>query len=522
MAPRATLTGAYRGSFYARDVGTADERLVEGRDDWAAWSAAGLEGEHLHYWEALTEAELDQRFGYLKSCGWHLLHISQHWAHWEKLDVGGRISPHGAEQLARYLRVAARHDLSVVQALSHYPYGITEMFDGFGDDAGDVSWPIGTAPVSRYVEHGFVDSDWNNPDSSFTELWHRYLADYAQLFSDETAIFAMTCSGEGDILSNPARVNATYRFMREADPNHLFFVEAVMFFDKLPEDHLEPFDARPGGGRTYLIGEAIHPEIDLGIEFKLFQLGGMYMAEGSWATPKRYALLHHELGDSLGCADTWTGTQRYRLRIRDSVYLGLVHRLPIIMMWDEHSVEEERTVFDQVRRQVDWDVEWRVSPAIRIDESNVAGDGRKNLARFEEFFARQAIPYRLVTNDDDVIGDAREPFVEPDVDPSASPIQVSGGWSASYTWSVDGSTLIAYVINSTEHIEHAQPLAGRWHRAPREIDLRLQVRHLPDRPLVVRVFDLETQSEVATRSVRGEFDVSFDSTHHDYLVLVRP
>ncbi len=84
--------------------------------------------------------------------------------------------------------MAARHGLALLQALSHYPYG--SKF---------------TPVLRQYLEAGYQDSDWTNPDSPFTALFHQYLKDYAALFRDETALFAMSTSGEGDIATNPAR-----------------------------------------------------------------------------------------------------------------------------------------------------------------------------------------------------------------------------------------------------------------------------------------------------------------------------
>jgi hypothetical protein len=107
------LSGSYQGNFFVREAGGPDESLVQGQDAWDRWDRSKPPGEHLHYWEALTADEMDKRFAYLESCGWDILHVCQHWGIWERLDAGGRIAPHGAEQIALYLRTAGRHGLAV-------------------------------------------------------------------------------------------------------------------------------------------------------------------------------------------------------------------------------------------------------------------------------------------------------------------------------------------------------------------------------------------------------------------------
>lgn len=73
------LSGSYQGNVFACNVGLPNESLIQGQKDWDRWDRSQSPGEHLFYWEALTSAEMDERFGYLASCGWDLLHVCQHW-----------------------------------------------------------------------------------------------------------------------------------------------------------------------------------------------------------------------------------------------------------------------------------------------------------------------------------------------------------------------------------------------------------------------------------------------------------
>jgi hypothetical protein len=79
------------------------------------------------------------------------------------------------------------------------------------------------------------------------------------------------------------------------------------------------------------------------------------MAEGSWATMPRYNRFHYEVNrDFRGSPHCWTGTERYRIRLRDTFWLGLVHLLPVMNTWDEAIAEEEHLLLRHIRGQVDW------------------------------------------------------------------------------------------------------------------------------------------------------------------------
>jgi hypothetical protein len=516
------LSGSYQASFYFRDAGLPSEKLVQGQKEWDAWDRGRSGGEHMHYWEALTEAELDRRFRYLRQQGWDLLHLCQHWGVWERLDAGGRIAPHGAEQLALYLRVAARHGLAAIQALTHYPYCIPTP-------GGKTN---GTMPYHRYIEAGFRNEHWFRPGSRFDELFHAYLKDFTTLFGDETALFAMTASGEGDWLNGLDRSRDVFRVVRSHDRNHLFLAEPVHRMRKLPEELCRGWDQDMLAGRTYWIGEAVHPEFDLGIEFKFMQLGRLFMGEGCWPAPPRYTKFHHQvLHSDRGCPESWTGTRRYRTRIRDTFYLGLVHRIPILLTWDEQIAEDEHAILRQVRERIDWTQKF-LEPeiALHVDATNLMGPGRVNLGKYEEFFAAAPASCRLVLAPSDQAGaahliDARQPFRPPSLPDrlrEGLPLALSSGYCASYLWSADRKTLLAYVYNTTGHTEARQWLAGVFHRMPKPAAARVTVRNLPRTSLRCTVYDLETKTVCHEDLVRESMTFHGGVTDHDYLLLIAP
>lgn len=510
--PTGPLSGSFQGLAYARQVGQPDESLVQGQAAFDAWDRAQPPGEHWHYWEALTERELDERFGFLRVNGWHLLHLCQHWGLWKKLDAGGRIGPHGAEQVALYYRVAARHGLSVIQALSHYPYG------------GDY-----TPPYRRYLEAGFQPDDWRDIERPFTERFHGYLGDYITLFREETAVAFLTASGEGDRTAGPARVNATIRFLQERDPHHLFLSEPIGRMDRLPHEHCAGWEQPLFGSRLYWIGETFEPEVDLGIEFKLMRMGPVFMAEGSWPCPHLYA-------EFTGKPRTWCGTEEYRLRVRDSLYLGLVHRIPILLTWEEQLTEDEHRLLDLIRRQVDWSQTFMEAPvALRVDETCVR-KRRAVLHQYEDVFSALPLTTRYLSPDEPVpegtsfVIDAREAFVPPAFATDGAPIpdsvrhgmplRIAPGFRASYTWSQDRRTLLAYVYNCTAHLECEYVLGGRFHRLPRPARLHIALQHLPEMRLRARIYDLAAKTLVCEETFSGELRFDGGWTAADFFVLV--
>lgn len=526
------LSGSYQGMVFVRDVGTLGETLVHGQAAWDVWDRTTPPGEHWHYWEALTEAEMEERFAYLEACGWDLLHLCQGWGVWEKLDAGGHLAPHGAEQLALLLRVASKHGLALLQALSHYPYG--QKY---------------TPVLRQYLEAGFQDTDWTHPDpsTSFTAMFHQYLREFARQFRHETALFALSTSGEGDIAAGPARVNDTYHIMRQNMPDTLFLAEPIHRLSDLPDAHrrqwyvtgwLDSFaegcrtdvawEPQLAGSRMYWIGESLHSDIDLAIEFKFLQLGDYFMGEGSWPCPHLYSRF-------MGHADTWAGTDRYRRRVRDSLYLGMVHRCPILLTWDEQYTEDERKLLRYVRECIDWSQPFlHAQVAIRVDALNAGGvpqgaAGRGVLGQYEDYLSALPLMTCYLRPDEPAppnvtVFDARQPYQAPTLPAAvldAAPLCLSPGYRASYLWSADHRTLLAYLYNSTSHtyLEDRADLSGNWHRTPQPAACEMILRNMPA-GLTCRVFSLEAKCPIHSQTIAGETNIALAAGTDDYLLLV--
>ena len=531
--PLGPLSGSYQGTFFFKHAGEPGERMIQGQPAWDAWDRSAPDSEHMHFWESLSEDELDQRFRFLAESGFDMTALHSHWGDWERLDAGGRIAPHGAEQLARYLRVASRHGLRHVQALASGPYGTTSQRPDYG----------GTLPYSVYLDAGFQTAQFMTPGTaSFDDLYHRYLDDVATLFADETAIFAFTSAGEGDHYVGPARTNDTERRIRAQDRNHAFLAETVLIMKKLPREHSKGFEQDRFGSRTYFIGTHHVPESDLGVHFKFLSMDGLYLAEGSWPPMPEYVRFQTEvLKNDKASPRCWTGTEHFRRRLRDTLWLGMVHLLPIINTWDEEFTEDEHRLFREVRALIDWRLSFAASRVvIWVDDQAADVDQARygDLVRIETALARLGITSRFIARTDPRPGDADwviDPALPlpdlryrsqggaiPDVVRTALPLETSAGYSSSHVRSADGHTCLAYLYNTTRHEREYYWLGGNRHRSPVAVPLTVELRAAKSAAGHFRLYDLDTRQLIDAGSLRGAKPVELGATSHDYVVLITP
>jgi hypothetical protein len=431
--PLGPVTGSYRGQFVFRGVGTPQESLLHGQGQWQAAIADKQKPDYgFHWWESLTERELDADYAYLRQCGWSLLHLCSAWLWWERLDCGGRLAPFGAEQLAKVCKAADRHGLYLHLAVSHYPLGMR------------------TPPYAQYLEAGYQRSDYSNPKSKFFRMFTDYLAQLGAVFRDETTLSSFTPAGEGDPPCGKDFVNMVYNGIHAHDGNHLVFAEPhhqitqdVNYYRKAG------WKALVGGMRTYYI-DRLPPEA-IGAQFKLAAMGHIFMGEGCF---------YGFLGGVHQYMNVQMPIDSYRLRVRETIYVGLVARNPVLLTWEERIVEDERIVFEQVRRAVDWSKPFETPRvAIRVDAKLMPVAGRQPLFRYEKALSsfplecqyvweyQPAPPGTLATID------ARKGFVEPsfvseggtlpDALRATMPLALPAGWVANYAWSQDHQTLLA-------------------------------------------------------------------------------
>ena len=143
-----------------------------------------------------------------------------------------------------------------------------------------------------------------------------------------------------------------------------------------------------GGMQTYHI-EWLKPQPpeSVGVEFKLAAMGDIFMGEGCF---------YGFLGGNHQYMNREMPIVSYRRRVRETIYTGLSHRNPILLTWEERIVEDERIVFEQIRRAVDWSTPFQRPPlAIRVDGKLMPVAGRQPLFRYEDALSR--IPSRPAT-----------------------------------------------------------------------------------------------------------------------------
>jgi hypothetical protein len=209
-----------------------------------------------------------------------------------------------------------------------------------------------------------------------------------------------------------------------------------------------------GGMRTYHI-EWLKPQPpeSVGVQFKLAAMGDIFMGEGCF---------YGFLGGNHQYMNPEMPIDNYRRRVRETIYTGLAHRNPILLTWEERIVEDERIVFEQIRKAVDWSTPFQTPPlAIRVDDKLMPVAGRQQLFRYEDALSRIPLEARYVWEDEPVPAgtvatlDARQPFVRPafvsdggtlpDELKSRLPLIIPPGWAANYSWSEDRRTLLAFL-----------------------------------------------------------------------------
>ncbi len=414
--PLGPIAGSHRTQVMFKSIGTPRESLLFGQAEWeAALAADGAPDYGFHWWESFTEGELDADFAYLARCGWSALHQSQGWMWWERLDCGGRIAPYGAEQLALLLAAARRNQVRVYFSLSLYPYG------------------EGTPTWAQYYEAGYQKSDYSKPDSKFYQMFADYIKHFATIFRDETALFALNATGESDFLASVGKpfVNHVYDLLQAHDGNHLVICEPFLWLDKDP-NYYRKTGWKPvlGGMRTYRIEWTMPTAVEpIAVLFKLAALGDLFMAEGlSWLHIDPVTKRWRGPSQKWGTLEDPVAMTHYRERIRETFYTGLAYRTAALVSWDERVTEDERIIFEQVRRAVDWSKPFQTPRlAIRLGPGQVPLRGRSKLHAYEKALSSLPLECTYVWQDDPVPPgtlftiDARQVPVEPAFVSASSP-----------------------------------------------------------------------------------------------------
>ncbi len=507
--PLGPITGSYRGQAVFKGIGTSEECLLHGEDQWRDAIADRQRPDHgFHFWESLTPRELDEDYAYLSRCGWRMVHLCSGWLWWPRFDAVGRLSPFYAEQLDAVMRAAGRHGLFVHLAVSHYPLGLK------------------SPPYAQYLEAGYQQSDYSNPRSKFFRMFTDYLAQLAEVFRDDTVLSSYTAAGEGDPACGMPFVNMVYDGLTRYDGNHPVLAEPHHQITQRPDFYREAgWKSVLGGMRTYHI-EWLKPQppASVGVQFKLAAMGDIFMGEGCF---------YGFLGGNHQYLNPEMPIDSYRRHVRETMYTGLAHRNPILLTWEERIVEDERVVFEQIRRAVDWSQRFQTPPlAIRVNKSLMPVSGRQPLFQYEEALSRIPVEVCYVWEDDPVsVGtvatiDARRPFVAPafvsdggmlpDELKTRLPLVLPAGWTANYSWSEDRCTLLAF-LRKLDEADLAQA-----ERPPSASGFAFQLRNFPDQELSFRIFDLAAKKAVVEGRFQRQLKRSVPEEGRHFFLLVRP
>lgn len=487
------LTGSYRGELPFRWVNTPQERLLHGEKDWYEAIADPEHPQHgYHFWESLTPREVEQDFAYLSGCGWNIVHLCSGWRWWARFDAGGFLSPLYAERLALVARTARQYGMWLHLALSHYPLG----------------W--GDPPYAQYLEGGYQRDDYHHPGSSFYQMFGNYVRQFALVFRDETGISSFTASGEGDFACGKTFVNFVHDLLRQYDPNHLVLCEPHHEVIKHPNYYVhEGWKPLLGGVRSYFVDH--RPPEAIGVEYRIAAMGHLFMAEGCF---------YGYLGGNLHMGPEMP-IRAYRRRVRETMYTGFALRTPLLWTWEERVVEDERRVMAEIRQLVDWSKPFRTPPlAIRVSAELMPADRREPLYRMEDLLSQVPISSIYLWEDEpapsgvQAVWDARQPAEETQmrilVEEWANlladelPLQLEPGWACTYSWSEDGTTLLAFLrAKDSNHPARA----------------RLRLRHLPSVSLLCRLYDLERGQMVEEVRIQRKAEVELGESPHFFLLI---
>ena len=480
-----------------------------------------------HWYESLTEPEYEQKFAFLERCGWTTAYFFSGWSSWERLDMAGKLAPHGTELWAMILRCARRHNINVLFSLTHYSYYQRDMSG------------IACEPWAQLTEAGFTEwkegkqnQAWRDPNTALSRCVNAYFKRFTKIFNESTQLYGYTPNAEFERAIGVPRYNQMADTLRAGSPRHLLVVENYSIPGHVVHYTTAGWKSDTGGIDAYYMGQHAPADQEAGLYYKALRAAGMYVGEGCWP---RYCI-----PDKRG----WYGTRRYRVRVRDLVYIGLVGRCPIIHTWDEVTSEDERIVFEQVRRAVDWSQPFRPPPITLRAGPNTLTPKAGNPAyasavKYAAALARLPLDYAVrwrknpapkgTLKEIDADSYVEPKFVSgggtiPDAVKVQMPLRISPGYSANYTWSADGRTLIAYVRNTQSYGKGP----GEWNRADfhrrhdKPADLTIALQNLPDESLRCRIYDLEMKKAIKEVAVRRAASFALGRTASDYVVLVTP
>ncbi|MCK4401858.1 hypothetical protein KAW08_06115, partial [bacterium] len=565
-------------------VGTEKETLVFDTEEYKTKSKNSdgkLDGVLL---TSLTTAELDRWLEHRAGSGYRCWVISN-WTP-DILNVGGKISPYGAELLSHILNFSRLHGIYAKVDIHHDT--LCRLAGIHGKSTEHI---IALPNLTQYAEAGFLKdmqsliTDCHGLQGEFRKIvfdqWCRpkirkiheqYFHHFLMLFRDETAIMMLSTSGEGDGEMGARLANPLNDFIRTLDSNHLLCTDRAMhFYTRFRTPHFDPeLTAMPFKARHHRcmpvdsVGEN-KTDVGMAVLYKFFSLDpdGIYGEGDCFVSNPFFPPSWDPKFDTI---HPWS--DEAKLLVRDFLWISIIHRVFMVYNWNEVFTADEHLMPTQISHLIDWDrFVPRIPPVILrvrtlqnpvvVQGHTVQGQDLLNMNYYEEAFSACGLDYGYVWEQDPLPGGTdvywhkdrnKPPFLVLDIKErvdrsifennlmrmpqsvhNAHVIHLSGkGYLASSLLSENLDQAIIYLRNTTQYIEAPRgDLHSRdrhhWMRGNRKQgDLQIKLVHFPDKPKRVRVYDLDTKSLLLDEKFRCEWKFSEENTDHDYVIVITP
>lgn len=488
------------------DFGTPDQRLILGLTQ----RKQRIEQENRRFghtkWRSLPRGDIVAYLDYMAASGVRVLRLVPNVNPCEYyLDAGGRLAPHGMEQLAYILGAARRHGMRVVINLFHYPY---------------ISRSTGSnPPVWRYIEAGYPDTmAWRSD-----RMWHELSAYLRQLLGftgQDPAVMAYTVMGENDQHLPSRWLNRASDLIKAGAPKQMVVLE-----------HGGNILHIGGGDPAALVG--YKPVLDGGIGYRTYNTRRLSSDCFMACVSRFFAMTPPTFLGEVACGiKTEPG---FITKYRDAMGLALTLQQPMAIAWSAAMIEDQCKAFTEAARLVDWTSFRRSRPPVAVLVEKPDEDQLRRLVHCEEILSSIPLDYDCLRPSPDRGGyafviDARHEKAEEfsaDVLPAAvlaqAPLHVSPGNHCSYALSQDRRWLVAYLRNAKHYELGLCDIRSveRYRLADRERNLGITLRGFKGRQSF-RVWNATT-AELIDQGRFSEGDqLKLGTTAADILLLVSP
>ena len=547
-------------------VGTEQEDIILDAEEYKSKSKNSngkLEGVLL---TSLTTDDLNRWLKHRADRGYRLLNI----CNWppDLLNVGGKISPYGAELVSYilnfsrsqgiYAKVVIQHD-TLCRLTANTTTGgrnilpnLTQYREaGFMRDIKSVmekcqySWAKQTGGIELALE---VCQQWRRPE--IRKIHEEYYRHFLLLFRDDTAIMMFSATGEEDKVEDGV-IKSYADFIRSLDLNHLlsygrggsFRGRANRpYFDSYQS--LAPRESRHPGCSPVDSTAEYKTDIGMAVICKFFGLSpdGISAHGDCFSVP--FPPYSHSWDPKYDNIHPWN--DEAKLLVRDFLWMCITHRVFIADNWNEELTAGEHIIPAQVSSLMDWDRLVPRVPPVLLRVRTLQDRDLQKMNWYEEVFASCGLDYGYIWGEDrsgnakpflllDIGEDVKTSILENAAEEVPISVQdkhvvrLSGrGYLVSSLLSEGLEQAIIYLRNTTNYVE--APMSSmyyrnrhHWMRGNRkQEDLQIKLVHFPDKPRRIRIYDLDTKLLLLDEKFQGKWEFTENDTNHDYVIIVTP